>query len=432
MNSAADVWTSILNILGEKLTTTTMNAWFDDSRAISLEADRFILYSPSKFRRDIIRSRYADAVKEALYELFSMDFEFVVVGDEELNSLRGGEKEPAFGSNEFTFERFIVGSSNKFAHAAAIAVAENPGSAYNPLFIYGESGLGKTHLLYAIGNAIKAQNPAASIVYIKGDDFTNELVNAIQTGKNIEFRQKYRGADLFLVDDVQFIAGKTQTQEEFFHTFNTLFEAHKQIVLTSDRPPMEIKRLEDRLQSRFESGLLADISRPDYETRVAIIKNKAIQLGLPLQEEIPGYIAERVTSNIRQLEGVVKKLTAYRDLLGGDVDLPKVQEIIDEIIKEKVPTPEDIIKETAGYYALESEDLTGQRKTHEIALARQISMYLIRNMTKLSLKEIGACFENRDHTTVLSSVTKIEKLIEKDQEFADTVKDIRANILARG
>ena len=325
-----------------------------------------------------------------------------------------------------------MGSSNKLAHAAAVAVSDNPGSVYNPLFIYGESGLGKTHLLYAIGNAIKARNPAASIVYIKGDDFTNELVNAIQTGKNIEFRQKYRNADLFLVDDVQFIAGKTQTQEEFFHTFNTLYEAHKQIILTSDRPPMEIKRLEDRLQSRFESGLLADISRPDYETRMAIIKNKAIQLGLPLQDEIPSYIAERVTSNIRQLEGVVKKLTAYRDLLGGDVDLQKVQEIIDEIIKEKIPTPEDIIRETAGYYSLGADDLTGQRKTHEIALARQISMYLIRNMTKLSLKEIGASFGNRDHTTVLSSITKIEKLIEKDPEFADTVKDIRANILARG
>ena len=263
MNSPADIWAKVLSLMENDMTATTINTWFDDARAVALEEDRFILHTPSNFKRDIIQSRYLPAVQKALRELFSSDFEVVVLGEGELENFSKTE-DAAFlpGTEEYTFERFVVGSSNKFAHAAAVSVAENPAKSYNPLFIYGESGLGKTHLLYAIAHRIHRDHPDYRVVYIKGDSFTNELIQAIREGRNQEFREKYRYADVFLMDDVQFIAGKESSQEEMFHTFNSLYEAGRQIVFTADRPPKEMLRLDDRLKTRFEWGLPVDIQPP--------------------------------------------------------------------------------------------------------------------------------------------------------------------------
>ena len=297
MNPAADIWAKVLALMQNEMTTTTINTWFDDTTAVELEGDRFVLYSPTPFKRDIIASRYLPAIQNALRELFSAEFQVTVLTEGELDRYQQPKKNDLIpGTEEYTFERFVVGSSNKFAHAAARAVADNPGHSYNPLYIYGESGLGKTHLLYAIAHQVKRKREDLRIVYIKGDDFTNELIASIREGSNAEFREKYRQAGILLVDDIQFIAGKKQTQEEFFHTFNTLYESGRQIVLTSDRPPREMTQLEDRLQSRFVSGLMVDVAPPDFETRLAIIKNKAAMLGVKLPDEIYGYIAENVRS----------------------------------------------------------------------------------------------------------------------------------------
>ena len=430
MNSAADVWSKVIKILSSELTSTAITTWFDDCKAIDVSDNRLVLYTPSNFKKDVIEGRFMGSLKNALKELFSGDFDVLVLGEKEYDNYQ--PKDTA--EDEYTFERFVVGNSNKFAHAAAKAVAEGQIKNFNPLFIYGDSGLGKTHLLHAIRHAVSKKHPEYNIVYVKGDDFTNELIHAIQVGKNVEFREKYRVADLFLMDDIQFIAGKIQTQEEFFHTFNTLYEANRQIVFTSDRPPNEITRLEDRLKTRFESGLLADIQPPDYETRMAIIKKKAEQLGLFLPEDVSVYIAENMTSNVRQIEGAVKKVMAYRDLMNDSITVSSVSKAIKDMLKEKtdyIPTSDLIIDETAKYYTLTSEDLRGQRRTRNTALARQISMYLIRKLTNLSLKDIGDLYEGRDHTTVLSSIRRIESEIKKSSAFNQTVRDITANINAR-
>ena len=283
MNSAADIWERVLSLMEQTMTKTTISTWFSDAEPVALEENRFILYIPTDFKKEIVVSRYLPDIKKALYDLFSADLDVVVLGQgerEKYNKRESSASRFLPGTEEYTFERFVVGNSNKFAHAAAMAVAEHPAERYNPLFIYGEPGLGKTHLLYAIAHTIHNEHPDYRIVYIRGDSFTNELIRAIREGKNQEFRDKYRSADVFLMDDVQFIAGRDSTQEEMFHTFNNLYEEKKQIVFTADRPPKEMLRLEDRLKTRFEWGLLADIQPPDYETRVAIIKNKAIRMGV--------------------------------------------------------------------------------------------------------------------------------------------------------
>ncbi len=438
MNSAADIWSRVLTLMEADMTATTIHTWFDDTVAVSLEGDRFVLYTPSDFKRDIIVSRYLPPIQKALHELFSADFQVVVLGDEELAQLQKAKqpKEDGFlpGTEEYTFDRFVVGSSNKFAHAAARAVADHPAQNYNPLFIYGESGLGKTHLLYAIAHKIHATRPDFRVVYIKGDAFTNELIQAIREGRNQEFREKFRSADVFLMDDVQFIAGKDSTMEEMFHTFNTLYENKKQIVFTADRPPKEMLKLEDRLKTRFEWGLIADIQPPDYETRMAIIKNKAIRMGVELPEAVLQYIAENITANVRQIEGTVNKIMALRDLEGSNIDAATVTRAVRDMFKDKtdiMPTADVIIEEVCNFYNIENSALRGQGRTKDTALARQVAIYLIREMTNLSLKEIGKEFENRDHTTVLHSIERIEKLKKTTPEISEVIKDIRANINAR-
>ena len=432
MDPAAEVWEKVKSLMAAEMTATTLNTWFDDTQAVSLEENRFVLYSPTRFKRDIIATRYVTPIQTALHELFSADLQVTVLTEGEEKKPKTGLFLP--GTEEYTFDRFVVGSSNKFAHAAARKVAENPGLSYNPLFIYGESGLGKTHLLYSIAHTIHSDNPDYKIIYVKGDAFTNELISAIREGRTQEFRDKYRRADVFLMDDVQFIAGRGSTQEEMFHTFNTLYELKKQIVFTSDRPPKEMLRLEDRLKTRFEWGLLADIIPPDYETRTAIIKNKAIRMGMELPDYIIQLIAETITANVRQIEGTVNKIMAYQDLNGDKVDKNTVIRAVKDIFKEKsgiLPTADVIIEEVCKFYNLESSLLRGQGRSKDISLARQIAMYQIRRMTNLSLKEIGAEFGGRDHSTVLSALNRIEDLVKTDPEKAEIIKDITTNINSR-
>ena len=432
MDSVAELWKSVLDIISKDITPTAYNTWFADCEPVELEDCKLILHTTTDFKRGIIQTRFGGMIKSALSELFSCEFEVQILAGDELESYLSQKKssEHLPEMDGYTFDRFVVGPSNKFAHAAAVAVAENPGKAYNPLFIYGNSGLGKTHLLLAIGEEIHTRYPDKKIAYVKGDEFTNQMIQSIQSGTAEEFRRKYRNVDLFLVDDVQFIAGKEGTQEEFFHTFNNIYEAGHQIVITSDRPPLEMSLLDDRLRTRFEGGLMADVQPPDIETRMAIIRNKAAQLGMLLPDEVVEYIGENITANIRQIEGVVKRLTAYKEILNDTITINSVKRAIKDVIRIGVyiPTPEIIIEETARYYSLTGEDLRGQRRSKNIAMARQISMYLMRSLTNLSLLDIGEQYEGRNHSTVLNSVRKVEELIKKDPEVASTVRDISSNI----
>ena len=433
MYSSAYVWAKVLNYMEERLGSTIMLTCFDDAEVVELNEESLIIYSPSDFRRDLISRRYNVFIQDALKEIFNSDAKLIVFGDQELDAYKSrGKSRPSMDFNpQFTFDNFVVGPSNRFAHSACIAVTNIPGQVYNPLFIYGPPGVGKTHLLYAIANGIRKQNPNANIVYIKGDQFTNELIEAIKNGKNIEFRSKYREADLFLVDDIQFIAGKESTQEEFFHTFNKLYEEHKQIVLTSDRKPSEMLTLEDRLKSRFEWGLTADINPPDYETRMAILKNKAKQLGLQLDDDVCNYIAINVTNNVRQIEGTVKKILAYRDLNNMPLDLPNISRAIDDMFKSEgnaVPTPSLIISQVCKFYSVDETVLRGTLKNKGTTEARQMAMYLIRKLTNLSLPDIGKEF-NRDHSTVLYAIRKVETSLKAgDAHIQNNVRDITANI----
>ena len=433
MYASAYVWAKILGHLEATLGTVIVSNSFDDAEVVELNEEQLILYSPSEFRVEVIRRRYAKIIEDALKEIFDSNAKVIVFGDAEMKAYKEKDTVPAAMdfNPQFSFENFVVGPSNRFAHSAAIAVSNTPGQVYNPLFIYGPPGVGKTHLLYAIANGIRKHNPGANIVYIKGDQFTNELIAAIQTGKNIEFRSKYREADLFLIDDVQFIAGKEATQEEFFHTFNKLYEEHKQIVMTSDRKPSDMAALEDRLRTRFEWGLLADIQPPDYETRMAILRNKAKSLGLNLSDDVCNYIAINVTNNVRQIEGTVKKIMAYRDLNNMPLDLPNISRAIDDMFKSEgnaLPTPSLIISQVCKFYSIDEAVLRGSLKNKGTAEARQVAIYMIRKLTNLSLPDIGKEF-GRDHSTILYAVKKVEMELKKGNNILqDNIRDITANI----
>ena len=335
-----------LERLEPNFSPSTISAWFDDVTVVSFADNRLILHSPVQFKKEIIEQRFIDPLQNVLQELLGDPVSVVVV--------TGEYTAPTASSSpydDYTFERFIVGSSNKFAHAAALSVSQHPAAENNPLFIYGNSGLGKTHLMYAIANVIRKTHPEFRIIYVKGEDFTNELITAIQEGNVQAFRNKYRVVDLLLLDDVQFIAGKERTQEEFFHTFNALYEAKKQIVLTSDRPPKEINTLEDRMKTRFEWGLLADIQTPDFETRIAIIRDKAGKMGVALPDNVSTYIAENIQANIRQLEGAVKKIKAMHELMDEAITIELAENAIDALRTENPglnPTPERIMEAVAN------------------------------------------------------------------------------------
>ena len=436
MNSLTDIWSVVMDSLSQELTQTAINTWFSDCTPIEINNNTLIVHTTSDFKRSIIQSRFEKTICAVLYDLFSCPFELVVLaGDDELLEYR--EKRPSSEEmpemDGYTFDRFIVGPSNKFAHAAAIAVSQNPGKAYNPLLIYGNSGLGKTHLLLAIGQTIRHNNPSAKIAYVKGEEFVNQMVKSIGTGTAENFRQKYRNADLLLMDDIQFIAGKESTQEEFFHTFNSLHDAHKQIVIASDRPAKEIKSLEERLRTRFEWGLTADVQPPDFETRVAIVKRKAELLHLDLPEDVAEFIANHLKNNIRQLEGAVKKLNAYYMLEGIQPVISVAQNAIKDILNETQPVPvtiEKIIGEVSRTFNVSPADIRGTKRNANVASARRVAIYILREVTGMSMEEIGREFSGRDHSTIVYSLKTMERDMKNDQHLRETVSDIIKNVKA--
>ncbi|MDO4731107.1 MAG: chromosomal replication initiator protein DnaA [Clostridia bacterium] len=449
MDSFNEAWDIICSYCKTKITEVAYKTWISRIKPIEIDFDsgNAILMVPNTFHKNTIIKCYSNLLNEAFEQVFGSEIKVVITTENEQNNSSGYISNPEkqiknknisenFISDinseyEFTFSTFIVGSSNKFAHAACIAVSANPAGSYNPLFIYGNSGLGKTHLLYAICNEVKRNSKDTNIVYIKGDDFTNELISAIRSGNTTDFHNKYRNADILLVDDIQFIAGKDSTQEEFFHTFNTLYESKKQIVLTSDRPPKEIKTLEDRLRTRFEWGLIADVQPPDYETRIAIIKRKAEVLNFEISDNICKIIANKLKTNIRQLEGLVKKLNAHYMLTNEKLTMNDVESAIEEILSDDKPayvTVEKIIEEVARTYNVNPQDVKSAKRASAISKARKISMYLAREMTNLSLNSIGDEFGGRDHSTVVYSIQQIEKELKKDLRLKETVDDIFKNI----
>ncbi len=437
MDSFNEAWDVICEYCRQHITQIAYNTWISKIKPVKMDfaEGKAILMVPAEFHRQTLIRGYMQLLNDAFASVFGEGIEIVVtVPDEVIPPEKESTETIVDADYEFTFDTFIVGSSNKFAHAASLAVATNPGRAYNPLFIYGNSGLGKTHLLYAIRNEIQKNDAKKKVIYVKGEDFTNELVEALMKKSNIEFRQKYRQSDVLLVDDIQFIAGKESTQEEFFHTFNTLYEAKCQIVLTSDRPPKEIKTLEDRLRSRFESGLIADIQPPDFETRIAIIRRKAELLEIELPADVTEYIATRLKSNIRQLEGVVKKLKAKNQLYGDKITINVAQKTISEILNNDQPPPltvEMIIDEVARHFGLTGDDIRSSKRNSNISNARQIAIYAVREITDLSMNLIGEEFGGRDHSTIVYALKQIEKNMDKDPKLRATVDDIIKNIKNR-
>ena len=428
MDSFAELWEMVKEECKNQVSESIYNVWFKDMELVSFD-DNKVVIALSDFKRKIVESRFMDKLESSFKNVIGFDIQIILVDVEKAVPVKAEETEDAL-TDEDTFDSFIVGASNKFAYAAANAVANDPGGKYNPLFIHGNSGLGKTHLLNAIAHQVKLTHPEANIVYTRGESFTNELVKYIGQKSTEAFHDKYRNADILLVDDVQFIAGKDSTQEEFFHTFNALYQAGNQIVLTSDRPPKEIALLEDRLRNRFEWGLMADIQSPDLETRMAIIKRKAEVLNFDLPDDIVQYIAEKLKNNIRQLEGAVKKMQAFVSMQGMPVNIMTAQTAIKDIIVDNSPTPvtiNKIVTEVARTYGADSADIYSKKQNAQTTEMRQMAMYIVREMTGLSTKLIGREF-NRDHSTVGYSLDKITKRYHEDSKLRSVVDNIIKNI----
>ncbi len=437
MESFDQAWELICGFCKEQITEVAYKTWFSRLKPVSLDFEKGIavLEAPNEFHKQTLLRCYSDLLTEAFQNVFGSNINFSLQVKEEKEEKKEPSPSPVGEIEEPTFENFVVGPSNQFAHAACQAVAAQPARLYNPLFIYGNPGLGKTHLLNAISKRFQANFPSRKVVCIKGEDFANEVIEGIGKGTMPHIREKYRTVDLLLFDDVQFIAGKVSTQEEFFHTFDALHEAKKQIVLTSDRPPKEIATLEERLQSRFESGLIADIQPPDFETRAAIINRKAESLGFDLPQNVCEYIASKLKNNIRQLEGAVKKLRAFHLLEDKPVNLATAQAAISDIINNSQPAPvtvDKIIEEVARTFgSITPEDIRSQKRNSNISEARQISMYIVREITDLSMVEIGQTFGGRDHSTVVYATRQVEKRLEKDPHTRDIVNDIIKNVRDR-
>jgi len=436
-----NLWAKTLDIIKSELSEVSFNTWIKSCQPISMSNNSIKISVPNSFTQDILNKRYKDLVANSIKAVCSKlyDIEFVILSEtSEKENLKVKSDKPSKSivvndemsstlNPKYTFNSFVIGNSNRFAHAASLAVAESPAKAYNPLFIYGGVGLGKPHLMHAIGHYILDGNPNAKVVYVSSEKFTNELINAIKDDKNEEFRSKYRNVDVLLIDDVQFIAGKERTQEEFFHTFNALHDANKQIILSSDRPPKEIPTLEDRLRSRFEWGLIADIQVPDFETRMAILKKKADVENLNVANDVMGYIASKIKSNIRELEGALIRIIAYSSLTNREVSVDLATEALKDIISKKqgknvtIDAIQDVV---ASYYNLRIEDLKSQRRTRSISYPRQIAMYLSRKLTDMSLPKIGEEFGGRDHTTVIHAYEKISENLKTDDTLQHTVANI--------
>lgn len=430
MESFNDVFLAVQQYCSQKMVNASYTLFIEPMEFGRLEGDTAILYASNDWARGIINERFIPLLTEAFEKVLG----FTVIVKIDVKPAVEEEKAPAASSEyAFTFDTFIVGSSNKFAHAAALAVAQNPSVAYNPLFIYGDSGLGKTHLLNAIRAEVSKNNPNSNIVYVDGETFTNEIISAIRENKTSEFQNKYRQADVLLVDDIQFIAGKESTQEEFFHTFNALHNAGKQIVLVSDRPPKEIKSLEERLRNRFEWGLIADIQPPEFETRCAIIKRKSDLMRLDIKNDVIEFIASKVKTNIRQLEGVVKKLDALQKLENKPPIIANAQIAIKDILNEQMSTPvtiEKIIMEVGKVYNVSISDVKSTKRKQDVSEARKMSMYIVKVVCELTMEEIGKEFGGRDHSTVVYSISSVEKKLKTDSFYRDTIDDIIKNVKA--
>lgn len=443
-----ELWSKTLDILKLEMTEVSFNTWIKSCEPISLTDDTITIGVPNSFTHDILEKRYKTLVLNSISSVASKKFKinFAILSDINNNdnfnnnsaSKENNDKHVTVNDEmsstlnpKYTFDSFVVGNSNRFAHAASLAVAESPAKAYNPLFIYGGVGLGKTHLMHAIGHFILNGNPTAKVVYVSSEKFTNELINSIKDDRNEEFRNKYRNIDVLLIDDVQFIAGKERTQEEFFHTFNALHDANKQIILSSDRPPKEIPTLEDRLRSRFEWGLIADIQVPDFETRMAILKKKADVEGLNIPNDVMGYIATKIKSNIRELEGALIRTVAYSSLTNRKINVDLATEALKDIISKKqgkhvtINLIQDIV---SSYFNLRIDDLTSQRRTRNIAYPRQIAMYLSRKLTEMSLPKIGEEFGGRDHTTVIHAYEKISENLKTDNSLQNIINELTKKI----
>lgn len=437
ISSLDDIWSLVSEKCKEMITETAFNCFLKDLKPVSFNGGEFIVSCTDEYARGIIEENYSEILKKAFNSVMGIEISVRVIYEEDEEKILRAEQfsEGLSFEDFFSFENFIVGSTNRFAHAASLAVADNPTITYNPLVIYGPSGVGKTHLMLAIKNHIRKKFPFKVVEFIRSEEFTNELIKALQDGKLglgtiDDFRNKYRNVDVLLIDDIHFIAGKEQTQEEFFNTFNTLLQNNKQIVVTLDRPPREVKTLDNRIRSRLESGLFADISNPDFETRVGIIIKKAEQMGIEINEKIVLYIAENIKYNTRQLEGVVKKLHAHISIQNRTPNLSVVQGIIRDVINDTQPEPikiEKIISEVAKTYNVTEEEILSNRKTANLVLARQVAMYISRKTTDLSFKSIGEHF-GKDHTTVLYNVSKIEEFLRDKPYQKELVDDIIKNL----
>ena len=430
-----ELLTKAKELLREETTSISFDTWIKDLEIESMNSGNIVLITPTSFKKDYLDSKYHELLVNTFKFLTQKECSVTVISAEANKSENSQKILNNVGfTNEslnpkYTFDSFVVGNNNRFAHAAALAVAEAPATSYNPLFIYGGVGLGKTHLMHAIGNEILRNNRNSNILYVTSEKFTNQLINGIKDNTMEQFRNKYRNIDVLLIDDIQFIAGKERIQEEFFHTFNTLHENGKQIILSSDRPPKDINLLEDRLKSRFEWGLIADISNADYETRLAILRKKAQMDNILIDDEILSNIATRIDTNIRELEGALNKLIARASLINSPITMEMAEWAINEIVtsKDKVISSAYIQETVAKYFNIDPKDLVGIKRSNDVVFPRQIAMYLCRSVPQLSLPQIGKDFGNRDHTTVLHACNKIEKEIKENKNtklIVDSVKNI--------
>lgn len=422
------LWQQVLELLARQISRPSFETWIQCVQPLALHGNTLYLSVPHQFAKDWLEDNYAGLIKGALRLVANKQIEIQFLLPTGLEERSANEEYFSLPLNpKYTFDTFVVGNGNRFAHAAALAVAENPSRAYNPLFIYGGVGLGKTHLMHAIGHHVLANLPHCRVVYVSSEHFTNELINAIRDDKTEEFRSKYRHIDVLLVDDVQFLAGKERTQEEFFHTFNALHEANRQIILSSDRPPKEIPTLEDRLRSRFEWGLITDIQPPDLETRIAILEKKAELEGAKLSSEVMLFIASNFQANIRELEGALIRVAAYASFYQREVDVETAATILADMLPQKKQTKITIPviqKVVANYFNLRPDDLRAKKRSRNVALPRQIAMYLCRELTDTSLPRIGEAFGGRDHTTVIHACEKISRDLKRDPLLQQTVNEL--------
>jgi chromosomal replication initiator protein len=440
-----DLWTQVLSVIEKKVSKPSFDTWLKSTKASLFTDSSVVICAPNTFAREWLESRYTKLIATTIQEMTGRHVEVAFIVESEEKALAASAplhndlpktpvQEEAFNhmmNSRYTFDTFVIGSGNRFAHAASLAVAEAPAKAYNPLFLYGGVGLGKTHLMHAIGHYVIEHNPNARVMYISSEKFTNEFINAVRDNRGESFRNKYRSIDILLIDDIQFLAGKEGTQEEFFHTFNTLHEEGKQIIISSDRPPKEIPTLEDRLRSRFEWGLITDIQPPDLETRIAILRKKARAENLEIPNEAMLYIANQIDTNIRELEGALIRVVAYSSLINQDVTTHLAAEALKNIIpssRPRVITIMDIQQKVGEFYGLKLEDFKARKRTKAVAFPRQVAMYLARELTDFSLPKIGEAFGGRDHTTVIHAHEKISVSVKNDQELYKIVYTISEKI----